>query len=300
MNVLSPVTGHHTTAVELTIDTSKIIEQYQLLGIDVRRFFNQKKQVELRKCSATGYRFYYPYDIFGDDQFYTDLQSVLPGYYSESRWEHILSQKFISQDQKVLEVGSGSGYFLKMLRERKINSEGLELNSKAYNDALTNGLTVYNHLLGEHVIHKEGYYDVVCSFQVLEHISDVKSYMEDCIKILKPNGKIIIGVPNNNPYIFKHDKFHTLNLPPHHAGLWNRNAFENLQSHFPIKLDSIHIEPLREYKEWYKVQKKYKSKENSVLGFLMGIVPRPLYKTILSLLKNKIEGRNIIAVFSKM
>jgi SAM-dependent methyltransferase len=298
-SILSPVTGKHATKKEFDIPVSIIKDRYNAININVDRFFPNLQSIELRKCEATGYRFYYPFSIFGDDLFYQELQSENESYYIR-RWEHTIALTHLNENENVLEVGSGSGYFLEFLKQKKINAVGLELNQKAVKEANQKGLEIKNQLLEDFVGDKAGQFDVVCSFQVLEHITNIKSYFEHSINALKKGGKIIIGVPNNNPYIFKHDIFHTLNLPPHHAGLWDKNSFKKLEQVYPIKLNHIYFEPLSEYKEWYLTQVKYYKNKNKLLGFLLGAVPRPLYKAVLKLLKNKIEGRNILAVFEKL
>jgi SAM-dependent methyltransferase len=299
MEILSPVTGTHPTTLVFELRSEIIENLYAELGLDVSRFFTNAPSVQLRQCQATGYRFYYPFSIFGDDKFYEDLQLAFNGYYVENRWEHATSLQLISSGDNVLEVGCGSGYFLQALKEKGVRAEGLELNTKACEKAAAKGLVVFRRLLEEHRRVEQKKYDVTCSFQVLEHVTDVHSFISSSLEILKPGGKMIIGVPNNNPYIFKHDVYHTLNLPPHHAGLWNKESFVNLQHFFPIKMMSFFTEPLQEYKEWYTVQKNYYKKQNKVIAALLQVIPRPLYKIILKGLGNAIEGRNIVAVFSK-
>lgn len=299
MSLISPVTGTKNTSLVLKIPVKTILEKYKPLNLDIARFFDNIQEVEINRCDDTGYRFYYPYSIFGDDKFYQDLQNGIHGYYIEGRWEHIKCIDIISDNDHVLEVGSGSGHFLSLLANRNIKSVGLELNSKAAEETRKQGFIVHTQLLEEHALTNENKYDVVCSFQVLEHIANPRSYLLNAIKVLKPGGKVIIAVPNNNPYIFKHDVFHTLNLPPHHAGLWNKETFENLPKFFPVTLNSIFIEPLFDYKEWYLTQVNYQKSNGSILGALLPLVPRPLYKMILSVFKNSIQGRNIIAVFTK-
>lgn len=300
MSFRSPITGSVNTSLVHKIPTKIIIEKYQQLNIDVSRFFTQCEEIEMHQCNDSLYRFYYPFNIFGDGKFYEELQAKAPGYYIEGRWEHFKALNFINKNERVLEVGCGDGFFLDLLRKKNIGSVGLELNSKAAEDARKKGLTVYTQLLEEHSNAHANQYDVVCSYQVLEHISEPHSFLSDCLKAIKPGGKIIIAVPNNNPYIFKHDLFHTLNLPPHHAGLWNKEAFENLQKFFPVKLISTNIEPLTEYKEWFQAQVKYLKEKKSIWGNLLSLVPRPLYKVVLRAFRNSIEGRNILVVFTKI
>jgi len=92
---------------------------------------------------------------------------------------------------------------------------------------------------------------------VLEHIFHVSDFIKDCLACLKPGGILILGVPNSNPFIYRHDKFHTLNLPPHHAGLWNQNSLQKLGDVFNLSIIDISISPLEHYKDWFTTQKKH-------------------------------------------
>src|SRR5205814_8089998 len=56
------------------------------------------------------------------------------------------------------------------------------------------------------------------------------------LKALKPGGKLILSVPNNEPFFQRFNKYDTLNMPPHHAGLWNLSAFKRLADEFGMTL----------------------------------------------------------------
>lgn len=298
--MISPLTGLDNCKLIKVFNVEKIVTQYKNeLGLDVRRFFKTSSNVELFECLDTGYKFYYPYNIFGDGHFYADLNKHNKGYYIEQRWEHTQALKLLQKGMKVLEIGSGDGHFLKLLSQKNIDSIGLELNDEAVEYGRKNGLNIINELIDEHSNVQQSAYDAICFFQVLEHITSVREFLLSALKCLKPNGLLIIGVPNNNPYIFKNDEWHTLNLPPHHSGLWSKQAFENIEKYFPVHLQQINIEPLSEFKTWFTVQKKYFLKKRKILGLLLSIIPRPIYKMTLSAFKNKIQGRNILAVYNK-
>jgi len=298
-NVLSPIDNKSETKVIDSIKSLFIIERYNTLNMDVNRFFKGNETITIRECEKTGYRFYHPFHIMGDDTFYQDLQAKSDDYYPQKKWEHIEALKFIKKDQSVLEVGCATGYFLNQCTKKGATATGLELNQKAANEAISKGLDVQLSMLGEHIKDNKNKYDIICSFQVLEHITDVESYFSDALKCLKPGGKIILGVPNNNPYIFKHDKFHILNLPPHHAGLWNRKSFEKTAEIFNLDINSIKVSPLFEYKDWYKAQIDFNRTANPFLGFLLTLIPRPLYKIILKAFSKFIDGKTLFVVFEK-
>ena len=74
----------------------------------------------------------------------------------------------------------------------------------------------------------------IAGLSLADILSAEKNNIE-ALTVLKKGGKMIIAVPNNNPYLFEWDDYHTLNLPPHHAGLWNKTVFKNIENTFSIK-----------------------------------------------------------------
>ncbi|GAA0559469.1 class I SAM-dependent methyltransferase [Chitinophaga japonensis] len=304
MAIKSPVTHSEHVSLVAQFPADQIIENYRQRGIQVARFFKDVPTVELYECLDTGYRFYYPGTIFGDGQFYADLQEAHNQYYAREKWEHTYAVSKIRPTDKVLEVGTGDGFFLETMKNKGIDARGLELNPRAIEAGRARGLQMDEELIEEHAARHEGAYDVVCTFQVLEHIYDVRGYLDACLLALRKGGKLIIGVPNNNPYLYKHDKWHLLNLPPHHAGLWSKKAFMALPGFYNVTVENVIVEPLRndrgEYREWYEVQVEHQQEQRPLLGKVMSVVPRPLYKIGMKLLSPFIVGRNIVAVFTKL
>lgn len=299
MNVKSPVTYSYNTSFVESFDTAAIRQQYlDEVKVDTARFFEGLKEIQLYNCNDTGYRFYYPDGIWGDGRFYEDLQNNNSWYYSKNRWEHGIAIERINTTDKVLEIGCGDGVFLEMLAKKGVqNIAAIELNQLAVTTLKKAGYDVYNETIETFAPHHREQYDVVCFFQVLEHIYDIKSFLDNAIAALKPGGKLVIAVPHNNPYLLRYDKTHTLNLPPHHAGLWNKPAFENLQRFFTITLSYLSVMPVTEYKMWYRIQRNYYKKANLLKYYLMCLVPRPVYKLFLAI--NKQPGRYMLVEFIK-
>jgi 2-polyprenyl-3-methyl-5-hydroxy-6-metoxy-1,4-benzoquinol methylase len=147
---------------------------------------------------------------------------------------------------KVLEIGCGPGDFLLRIKER-IGAQcvGIELNNKAIDEANEKGLTVFHESIKQHARVNKEVYDVVCSFQVLEHISNVNEFLEAQISCLRTGGTLIISVPNNDSWLKR--GYNILNMPPHHMGLWNKKSLKNLAKLFNLKIDRVAFEPLQEY-----------------------------------------------------
>ncbi|WP_051189765.1 class I SAM-dependent methyltransferase [Daejeonella oryzae] len=244
---INPLLKDHPTVLIKKYSTQKIITNYKkTFDIDVKRFFEKLPTIELRECISTGYKFYYPFGLAGDGKFYSSLQKW-DWYYMPWKWEHQKAFEMIEPHMKVLEIGCAEGSFLKKLIEKlNVNAIGLEFNEDVVEQAKLNGLPVYNESLEDFAVRQEGNFDAVCSFQVLEHIANVKSFLENNIKCLKKGGKLIIGVPNNKSFL-RLDEWTLLNMPPHHMGLWTEKSLKNLENHFPIKLKAITFEPPQDY-----------------------------------------------------
>jgi len=123
--------------------------------------------------------------------------------------------------------------------------QGVELNPQGASKARTLGFPVHELLLGELAKQIDDRFDVICSFQVLEHAPDPKNFLDGVISLLKPGGKLILSVPNA-AVMRKVDprNLDLLNQPPHHMGHWDEVVFRSLEGIFPVKVTSVHHEPL--------------------------------------------------------
>ena len=297
MNVQCPLTKRYNTQRVAEIPVQYITEGYKKeLGVDVSRFLGRLETVHIYRCNDTGYRFYHPENIFGDAAFYAELQKI-SFYYAKWTWEHEMAWKNIEPGSSVLEVGCGTGCFMQSLVQRGFSIVGLELNEAAVNVCRSKGLTVWNELLEQHQGNHRNRYDVICCFQVLEHVYDVHSFITCCLECLKPGGRLIVAVPNNNPWYFKYDQRHLLNLPPHHSGLWNKESFESLPRFFNLTLIQIMIEPLYNrvhlLQAWLQHHKWHRLRA-CVSGLRYGIVNR-----VMSPLRWFVDGKCVVAIFDK-
>jgi SAM-dependent methyltransferase len=63
-----------------------------------------------------------------------------------------------------------------------------------------NPLADITHRVGEPVPLPDGVADLVVSFQVLEHVPDPSSYIEEIRRLLRPKGKLVLSAPGFWPY----------------------------------------------------------------------------------------------------
>lgn len=115
-------------------------------------------------------------------------QRLLKAYY--------LSQEYISG--KVLEVGCGEGRGVELLAPKadvfvgidKIHHVIEKLHSKFP------GMDFRQMVIPPFSGLEENEFDVVVSFQVIEHIKDDLGYLKEIYRVLKPGGKALITTPN--------------------------------------------------------------------------------------------------------
>jgi SAM-dependent methyltransferase len=301
--VLSPLTQKEARHIK-SIEPDKLIADYKrVFNIDVSGILKDVKSISIYECLDSGYKFFHPENISGDATFYEELQAF-EWYYMPWKWEHENASKFISKNDKVLEIGCAEGEFLLRNKEQKnISGIGLELNSKAIENAIKKNIEVHEQTIQLYAQSNQSAFDISCSFQVVEHISDIKSFIEAQILTIKKGGRLIISVPNNDGFLGV-DSENILNLPPHHMGIWNERSLRFLSRIFPIEFENCYYEPLQSYHHNYfwKVIFKYLTGLNIFPEKLVNkLVSNPKFQGLtLPLFNKRFKAFTIQAVYKKL
>ena len=227
------------------IPAEKLIKDWQQsFQIDITQELHGHDKIYLYQCNQTQLKFFVPADIAGSGKIYEQLQEF-DWYYMADKWEHKLARKDLQECQKVLEIGSAYGDFVKSCLEAGLDIKGIELNEAAVNKAKERKLPVERLDLKEAAELYHESLDGVCSFQVLEHVPNPKEFIDWSIKMLKPGGKLIYCVPNSESFLKYQENL--LDMPPHHMTQWSSSSFKALENLFPLKLEKTVFEPLASY-----------------------------------------------------
>ena len=106
-------------------------------------------------------------------------------------------KNILNGNEVVLDVGSSTGHFLKLIEDKTKAVYGHEISSKEVAFCREElGLDVDSVPLEERF--NKNTFDYITLIYVLEHIDDPVKFLKDLSKFLKPSGKIIILVPNAN------------------------------------------------------------------------------------------------------
>ncbi len=96
---------------------------------------------------------------------------------------------------KILDIGCGTGEFLKTFKDAKWETLGIEPSSSVRKVAIENyALDVREESEIKNL--ETACFDVITMWHVLEHVPRLNERIEDLKRLIKPNGIIIIAVPN--------------------------------------------------------------------------------------------------------
>ena len=99
------------------------------------------------------------------------------------------------EDRRVLDVGCGVGTYVRRLRELSGEVAGIDISL----DRLKTGAASAPNLLaavGEHLPFAPSVFDMILLNEVIEHVEDDRRTLEECLRVLRPGGHIVIFAPN--------------------------------------------------------------------------------------------------------
>ncbi len=216
-----------------------------------------------------------------------------------------LIQNLKTKDQRlktILDIGCGTGDFLLACKKNNFIVKGVEPNKKARVLAknklgiLSSKIENFEEDLPkvyETINEIDITFDVITMWHVLEHVPNLEEYIEQLKKLLKPNGTLIIAVPNYKSFDAKHYKeFWAAYDVPRHLWHFSKKSIkllfkkENMivEKILPMKMDSYYVSLLSE---------KYKTgKSNPIKAFFVGFwsnikaLSNKEYSSLIYIIKN--------------
>ena len=169
---------------------------------------------------------------------------------------------------RILDIGAGVGDFLSVCKNDGWQTIGIEPSDKAKNIAISKGVSFVENL-SELENHS---FDIITMWHVLEHVPNLEEQITELKRLIKPNGTIIIAVPNFKSFDAKHyGQFWAAFDVPIHLWHFSKTAIQKLFAKekleltkvLPMKFDSFYVSLLSE---------KYKTgKMNFIKAFFIGL-----------------------------
>jgi len=169
-----------------------------------------------------------------------------------------LINSFNTKSKKVLDVGAGTGDFLKVCKMNSWEIFGSEPDSGARNIAAKKGVNLEKDLSK----FQNQQFDVITLWHVLEHVENLQEYITTLKSLLTENGRLIIAVPNFKSYdAIKYKEFWAAFDVPRHLWHFSKTSISKLFSYENMKVEKIL--PMK-FDAYYVVllSEKYKHKKS--------------------------------------
>jgi 2-polyprenyl-3-methyl-5-hydroxy-6-metoxy-1,4-benzoquinol methylase len=147
-----------------------------------------------------------------------------------------LINSFNSETKSLLDIGCGTGDFLETALNANWTITGIEPNAQAR--AIANSKT-NNAVFQTEYLHQlnPNSFDVITLWHVLEHLPDLEHQIKLVKSLLKPNGTLVIAVPNYKSYDAQHYKnFWAAYDVPRHLWHFSKTAISELVKKENMKL----------------------------------------------------------------
>lgn len=165
-----------------------------------------------------------------------------------------LINQLASEERNLLDFGCGTGDFLKIAQDNGWNVYGVEpnLEARAIANVKTNVSVFDTNATSEF---KKEQFNVITLWHVLEHLPKFEAHIEVLQSLLKPNGRLVIAVPNFNSYDAQYYKTNwaAFDVPRH---LWHfsqkaisalaKNNNMMVEKTMPMVFDAYYVSLLSE------------------------------------------------------
>ena len=180
-----------------------------------------------------------------------------------------LINKYTDSDKTLLDIGAGTGAFLKSAKQNGWETYGIEPSKKARDLALKKGLELKENL---DLLEKRSF-TVITLWHVLEHLPDLELQIDKITSLLHRDGTLMIAVPNFNSYDAEYYKEYWAAYDvPRHLSHFSQLSIRKLFAKSGMKL--VKIKPLI-FDSFYVslLSEKYKHRKGNFLrAFLIGLI----------------------------
>ena len=174
------------------------------------------------------------------------------------------------EGSSLLDVGTGTGLFLKVAQGRGYAVSGLELNAGGLDRLRAEGFTVIDRPLEEAGLEANSF-DLITLWEVLEHIVEPMGLAAEVARILKQRGVLLILVPNADSLASRilHEKSGAFGGHSH-VNFFNRKTLTRLleDAGFEILEAETLITELGTINNYLSFEDPYLGRADAVLDFL--------------------------------
>jgi len=141
--------------------------------------------------------------------------------------------ELVGTGKEVLDLGCFSGYMMKQFIKNGNKTIGTDTNKMFIKHCQDDGLNVFYIDSEKRLPFANSSFDVVVAGELIEHIYDTNKFLEECNRILRPGGELIISTPNMGFWKHRIKLLLGLNMPfeyGHHGHFINHIRYFNMAS----------------------------------------------------------------------
>ena len=175
-----------------------------------------------------------------------------------ARYNQVVDEVFGTKKSKILDIGCGEGVLIYlMFKKTKSAITGIDTDQLSLDFAKNKlkSLKVKAKLKTASAYKlpfKNNAFDLVVSAEVVEHLTDIKKYLTQIKKVLKPNGQLIITTPVKLGSI-PEDKMHVKEFTPKELKVLLSRYFDKvtIKTSHPLWLKKLYLFRLFKFNRFY-------------------------------------------------
>ena len=163
--------------------------------------------------------------------------------------EFLEETNLITPESKVLEIGCGIGTIAWELTKKRCNVIGTDISSVA----IEHGQNKYPDIClevqaAEDLPYEDGSFDIVLSFDLLEHIAEVDKHLVQVGRLLKNKGYYLFQTPNKfSNTIFETLKTHSLRWREYHPSLHSASELKARLTKHGFEVNFVKMNTVNEF-----------------------------------------------------
>ena len=207
------------------------------------KYFNM--QTEIQTLQEEVFCLNYELETLTDNLLRKSAERWVPKFlFPHTEREHIIRYEFVSKlvkDKKVLDIAGGSGYGTYIIANSGLAKEvtSCDLNEKAvrYGNFRYPHQNIKRLVANAETYCNEDYFDLIVSFETIEHLSLYKDFLSNMKKSLKNDGFFIVSTPVVlNTTSQCHNQYHVIE--------WSYKDFHSLISKYFI-IDKVYFQDVK-------------------------------------------------------
>lgn len=216
----------------------------------------------------------------------------LSPYWGEHIVRYVYAASFV-RDKLVLDIACGTGYGLTIIKGKARYAVGVDIDLEAAKAAHAECDAKASVILGNGLglPFEDGIFDVVTSFETLEHLHDRPLFLAELHRVLRPEGRLVLSTPNANYTMPINGKpsnpFHIFEYKPAElrSELDPYFTIDNLLGQMQAQDNRLRIPPF--YEAQKRLPKDLSTQSRLFLWKVMNKLPLSIRETVSSLIWKK-------------